>query len=164
MYADLFSPLNLGFFYFTYFEKERRVCEHASRGGAEREGERESQAVPLRSAQSLTQSLIEPVKCKIMTWAKISSWMLNQLSHSEALGFYFFTNKNHWSQLFQVIPMALCKRRSWVVTGLPWRQMTHQNVTVSLFTVLSVTHCIVLMLWRDLNIWVSPQIGGASEQ
>lgn len=33
------------------------------------------------------------------------------------LGFYFFTNKNHWSQLLQVVLKAPREGRSWVANG-----------------------------------------------
>ena len=73
------------FLKFTYLCLRKRE----SRGGAEREGERGSQAGSLLPAQSPTQGL-SPTHCKIiMTWAEIKSWMLKQLSHPGAPGVSF---------------------------------------------------------------------------
>ena len=56
-----------------------RKREKVSRGGEEREGERESQQAPY-STWSTTQDLISH-EHEIMTWAKIESEKLNWLSH-----------------------------------------------------------------------------------
>ena len=51
-------------------------------GGAEREGERESQAGSMLLAQS--DERLELTNSEIVTWAKIKSQTLNQLSHPGA--------------------------------------------------------------------------------
>ena len=49
LYSTLYSTgsacISFSFFKFTYLFERERVCVHLSRGGAEREGERESQQV-----------------------------------------------------------------------------------------------------------------------
>ena len=60
------------FFKFIYFERES-----ACGGGAEREEERDSQAI---AGAELNVGL-HLMNCEIMTSAKIKSWMLKGLSH-----------------------------------------------------------------------------------
>ena len=67
------------FYLFIYFERQRKQ-RNMSRGGAEREGEEESQAGYARSAQSLMQTHSHELWDHIMTSAESKSWILNQLS------------------------------------------------------------------------------------
>ena len=72
------------FFNFKKFFKVihfwERESQSMSQGGAEREGERESQAGSALSAQSLMQGL-NSQSHEIVAWTKIKSHVLMQLSH-----------------------------------------------------------------------------------
>ena len=68
------------------FDRERE----RKQGRGRREGGRESQAGSTLSAQSLTEGL-KPMNHEVMTWAKIKSQTLNQLSHQEPLVFWYLT-------------------------------------------------------------------------
>ena len=67
--------MNLIFFKFIY------LGGGTSGAGAEKEGERESQAGFILSAQS---PMLEPTNCEMMTWAQGKSQTFNQPSHTGA--------------------------------------------------------------------------------
>ena len=54
-------------------------------GGAEREGDRKRGPSRLCTVSTDPDAKLEPTNCEIMTWAKINSQTLNQLSHSGTL-------------------------------------------------------------------------------
>ena len=64
---------------FIYLFLRERKRESTNRVGAEREGERESQADSEEPDVGL-----ELTNSGIMTWAEIKSWTLNQLRHPGA--------------------------------------------------------------------------------
>ena len=66
---------------FILIERER---ERMSRGGAERQGEKEFQAGSTLPASTEPEVGLELTDHEIMTWAKIKSRTLNQLSHPGA--------------------------------------------------------------------------------
>ena len=65
---------------FIYFWKRER----AHRGGAERKGERESQAGPMLIVQTELDVGLNPGNHKIMTWGETKNQALNWLSHPGA--------------------------------------------------------------------------------
>ena len=71
------------FFFFQvylFWERERQKRAHAwARGGEQREGKRKSQADSMLSTWRQTQG--SNSRTVRSTWAKIKSWLLNQLSH-----------------------------------------------------------------------------------
>ena len=71
---------------FIYFERDK---DSMSRGQAEREGDRESQAGTALSAQSPMWGS-NPWNHEFMTWAETKSQTLNQLSHRGAPNLFFF--------------------------------------------------------------------------
>ena len=68
------------FFLKRFFLSLFIYCERESHGGAEREGERESQAGSTLSVQSPTWGSSSQ-NYEIMTWTEIKSWSLNWLRH-----------------------------------------------------------------------------------
>ena len=71
------------------WEREReRKREDISRGGAEREGERESQGGSTVSAKPDVG--LNSTNNEIMTWDEIKSQMPNQLSHPGAPKIFYF--------------------------------------------------------------------------
>ena len=60
-----------------YFQRE---SQYMSGRGAERGGERESQAGPGAGSTEPNNGL-KSTNCEIMTWAEIKSWVLNWLIH-----------------------------------------------------------------------------------
>ena len=81
-FVDTFFFFFLSIYLFIYFERERER-ERESRGGAERKGERESQAGSMLSAWSLTWGSIPQI---VRSWPEswTESGMLNRLSHPDA--------------------------------------------------------------------------------
>ena len=58
--------------------------ERGSEGGAESEGERERIPSRLHTVSMEPDTGLDLMNCETMTCAEIKSWMLNQLSHTDA--------------------------------------------------------------------------------
>ena len=96
----------LNFYLFWGRERDReREGERESGGGAEREGER----IPsrLRTVSAEPDDLgLDPMNLELMTWAKIKSQMLNQVSHPGAPGLTYSSSWLHclWTRSLLCAP------------------------------------------------------------
>ena len=77
------------FFMLVYFERERER-EHTSRGGAERETERERIPSRLHAVSTEPDTGLSLTNCEIMPRAEIRSGVFNCPSHSGAPNVYLF--------------------------------------------------------------------------